>query len=376
MGYIVKLVLFSDLHLDAAFAWLGAGDAARRRREALRATLRAIVELAQRERAEALLCGGDLYEHERFSPDTSEFLRKEFASLGPMRVFVSPGNHDHFGPESLYRHVTWSENVHVFTGAELEPVPLAAGITLWGAAHQAQAGTANLLQGFRVDRGGIHLGLFHGSESGGFQREGTDKQCHAPFEESEIALTGLHHAFLGHYHTPRDTDRLTYPGNPEPLGFGETGLRGAVIVTVRADGSVERRRERVAQTPVHDLECDLTGCTSRQDVRDRAAAVLRDKHGAARLTLRGDLARGVEIGPRDLDVRELLEQVPTLDALVVQTGAVRTDYDFEAIAGEATVRGQFVRDVLADPELDEEMRRRVLVTGQRALDGRSDLEVL
>jgi DNA repair protein SbcD/Mre11 len=293
-----------------------------------------------------------------------------------MPVFVAPGNHDHCGPESLYRRVSWSDNVRVFTSAALEPVTLDAGLTLWGGAHLAPAGTGNFLEGFRVDRGGIHLALFHGSEVGGFQREGSEKQPHAPFEAGEIARAGLHHAFLGHFHTPRDAEWLTYPGNPEPLGFGESGMRGAVVVTVHGDGRVERRRESVAQTRVHDLRCDVSGSASRQEVRDRAAAALRGHEGVARLTLYGDLPRGVEIGPRDLDVRELQEQVPTLGGLVVQIGAVRVDYDFEAIAREPTVRGQFVRDVLSAPELDEEARRRVLVTGQRALDGRSDLEVL
>jgi DNA repair exonuclease SbcCD nuclease subunit len=258
----------------------------------------------------------------------------------------------------------------------VESGTLDAGITLWGAAHQAPAGTPNFLEGFRVDRGGIHLGLFHASENGGFQREGTEKQRHAPFEASEIPLAGLHHAFLGHFHTPRDAERHTYPGNPEPLGFGEQGPRGAVVATVQADGSVLRRRERMAKSEVHDLDCDITGCTSRQDVRDRVTAALAGRQGAARLTLRGELARGVEIGPRDLDGREILEHVPSLDALRVQIGALGTDYDFEMLAQEGTVRGQFVRDVQADPELDDETRRRVLATGLRALDGRTDLEVL
>ena len=43
---------------------------------------------------------------------------------------------------------------------------------------------------------------------------------------------------------------------------------------------------------------------------------------------------------------------------------------------EQTIRGQFVRDVLSSDELDQDKRRRVLVTGLRALDGRGDdLEV-
>ena len=86
----MKIVHFADLHLDSAFAWLGAtGDAARRRRQALRDVLRAIVKLARDEGADALFCGGDLYEGERVTQDTAAFLRDTFASLAPIRVSPS-----------------------------------------------------------------------------------------------------------------------------------------------------------------------------------------------------------------------------------------------------------------------------------------------
>ena len=108
----MKIVHFADLHLDSAFAWLGAaGDAARRRRQALRDVLRAIVELAKDERADALFCGGDLYEGERVTQDTAAFLRVEFASLAPTPVYLAPGNHDYYGPDSLYATREWSPNV-------------------------------------------------------------------------------------------------------------------------------------------------------------------------------------------------------------------------------------------------------------------------
>jgi hypothetical protein len=45
------------------------------------------------------------------------------------------------------------------------------------------------------------------------------------------------------------------------------------------------------------------------------------------------------------------------------------------VAREPTVRGQFVRDVLA-AGLPSDEQRRVVITGLRALDGRADLEVL
>ncbi len=109
----VKLLHFSDLHLDAQFAWAGP-EAARKRRENLRSTLLRIVELARAEGVDAVLSGGDLYEHERITPDTAGFLRSAFAGLDPIPVFLAPGNHDWFGPASAYERVAWTPNVHVF----------------------------------------------------------------------------------------------------------------------------------------------------------------------------------------------------------------------------------------------------------------------
>jgi len=367
----VKLVLFSDLHLDAPFAWLGADRAAARaRRQALRDTLRDVANLARAERADALLCGGDLYEQARFSQDTRAFLEQSFADLDPLPVYLAPGNHDWYGPESLYRQARWSRNVHVFREDRLAPVTLAAGLTLWGLAHRAPAFTTNPLTNFRVDRAGVHLALFHGSlRSWGAQQDG-GHEPHAPFDEPEIARAGLHHAFLGHYHRPNDGATFTYPGNPDFLAFGDGPDRAAVVVTIRHDGTIHRERRRVGRTAIHDLTLDVSGCASEQDARDRVQALLVGKVGVARVTLVGAPGDGVGLRP------DGLRTVPHgLDGLQIRLGDLRPPYDFESIATERTVRGQFVRDVHAAPLAPDE-RRRVLVTGLRALDGRDDLDPL
>ena len=144
----MKFVHFADLHLDSPFALAGAsGEAARRRPEALRRTLRRIVTLARETGADALLCGGDLYEHDRVTQDTAAFLRTTFAEIAPLRVFLAPGNHDWYGPHSLYSLTEWSPNVHVFREASLQPIELTAGLTPWGGAHRAPANTDNFLEG-------------------------------------------------------------------------------------------------------------------------------------------------------------------------------------------------------------------------------------
>lgn len=365
----MKLVLFSDLHLDAPFSGLRP-DLARMRRQRLREVLQAIANLTRESGADALLCGGDLFEHQRTSADSGAFLRRCFADLHPLPVFIAPGNHDWLGPASLYRIVQWSPNVTIFDQDRLTPVTLSDGLTLWGAAHRAPANTDGFLERFRIDRGGIHLALFHGSELGSLGFQGEGKMPHAPFRAAQIENAGIHHAFLGHYHSPRDEERFTYPGNPEPLSFGEQGRRGAVIVTVAGDGSVSRERRLLALTQLHDLPLDLTGCASQQEVRERVAQAIRGLSGVVRVTLGGDLAPEVALRPQDLN-----DAAPWLDQLIVREGALGVAYDIGQIKAEPTVRGQFVRDVLAAPDLDEGLRQRILVTGLRALDGREDLEL-
>ena len=366
----MKLVLFSDLHLDSAFVWIASTPGtARKRRQALRETLNNIVALAEEVNADAILCGGDLYEHERFTPDTAAFLKSAFERLHPIPVFLAPGNHDWYGPQSLYRRVDWSPNVRVFDTGRLQPVELEDGLTLWGAAHLAPANTPGFLEDFVVDRGGVHLALFHGSERRWFSEEGGDKTLHAPFSTEQIEHSGLHHAFLGHYHRPRDDQRFTYPGNPDPLVFGEDGDRGAVVASIQGDGTVRRKRVRVGITQVHDLSVDVTGSASQQDVRDRVQEVMKGLSGFARMTLSGELSADIDFRPRDLSTIDC-----DLDSVLVAVGTVHIAYDFESIRDEQTVRGEFVRKV-SEQDLPEEEKRRILETGQRDLDGRDDLEV-
>jgi exonuclease SbcD len=365
----MRILLISDVHLDSPFAW-AKPDVARRRRQALRDALARSVQLAIDQRVDVICCGGDLFEHERVSPDTSQFLRAQFELANPIPIFVAPGNHDWFGPESLYRRVRWSSNVHVFEGRRLLPVTITDGLTLWGGAHHAPAGTSDFLEGFSVDRSGVHIALFHGSELGSANAEVAGKQPHAPFRAAEIEASGLHFALLGHYHSPRDEARFTYPGNPEPLTFGESGQRGVIIATIGDNGRVMTERHSVAVSTVCDLAIDVSGCSSKQEVRERVADALRGRSGYARVTLGGELAPEVDLCTGDFeDLVHYLDAPP-----VVRLHAVRVAYDLTGIAEEPTVRGQFVRDVLASGLTPDE-RQRIIVTGLRSLDGRSDLEV-
>jgi hypothetical protein len=51
-------------------------------------------------------------------------------------------------------------------------------------------------------------------------------------------------------------------------------------------------------------------------------------------------------------------------------------YDLDFLGRQPTVAGEFIREVGRATDLAPDTRRRIIITGLRALDGRSDLEVL
>ena len=287
-----------------------------------------------------------------------------------MPVFLAPGNHDWYGPESLYALVKWTPNVHVFKEPCFTAAPLADGLTLWGAAHQAPANTDNFLDGFKVRGPGTHVALFHGAEKSWLTQQGEGKLPHAPFDTTDIEAAGFRYAFLGHYHRPRDAERHTYPGNPDPLEFGEDADRGPVIATIGMDGKISCERRRIAVTETNDIVLDITGCTNRQDARDRLAAKVHEMTGFARLTVQGEWDPSM-----DLSASDLRDGLDCFHAVQIRFGKIHAAYDVESLAREPTVEGQFVRDVISDG-LPSDEERRVLMTGLRALGGREDLEVL
>jgi DNA repair protein SbcD/Mre11 len=142
-----------------------------------------------------------------------------------------------------------------------------------------------------------------------------------------------------------------------------------VIATVGDDGTVTRERHDVSVSEVHDLEVNVDGATHSDEV----AAVVRERlaplAGCVRVTLSGELAPSVQLDPREL------ERVGNhLEGLVVRAGGLRIGYDLAGIGAESTVRGQFVRSAIEEIA-DLDLRRRVILTGLRALEGRGDLEV-
>ncbi len=369
----MKLLAFSDVHLDSKFGW-ATREVARRQRQKLRDAVTWAFEHAQEEGASAVLIGGDLFEHDLVSRDTIDFLRRTFERCG-LRVFAAPGNHDYAGKDSPYRRIDWPENVHIFSKTHLTAAPLADGVTLWGAAHRKPVDTPSFFEdGFHVGNSlgagnGVHIAVFHGEERLAAFR---GQYRHAPFDGDQIAAAGFDHAVVGHSHKPVDRSTWTRLGSLEQLAFNSA--YGSAVVLEVGNGKVTRRRLDPLPPTLHSLSASLSDVEDLEGARDRVREALEGRTGAARVRLLGEVPDTLHLHADEFDPGAF-EPPEGIDQVLVDVSGLTSPYDLEHIADEPTVQGMFVRRVRA-ADLDRETERLVLLAGLRALDGQDSLGVI
>jgi len=337
----VRIVHIADVHLEMAFGGHEPAFGAKRRAQ-LRAAFERALGLAREREARAICIAGDLYEDRHAGPDTAAYLRRCLGELAPIRVFLSPGNHDPCSAGSVYRQMQpLPSNVVVFEERAFRPERLADGITLWGMGQTSALDRARALADFKCDGDGLHLLLFHGSNE---EHMPPGKETIAPFTDREIANAGAAHAMVGHFHGKLQGLHHAYPGSPEPLNPSEDGEHTASIVSV-GDGRVTVSFERLNSTRYVETDVDVAECGDStalaRVIRERAASVVTEPGSVfCRLRLVG--AAPASLDPDLLSLREeLIAMYPGFE-LVDDFQA----FDLEAIAREGnTVRSAFVSEM-------------------------------
>lgn len=330
-----------------------------RRRQSLRDVFHTILSRAATWPADAVLIAGDLFDLDRVSRDTVAFLRREFAAVQPVPVFIAPGNHDPYVPGSPYVTEPWPDNVVVFRSAEWASYPLEdKPLTIHGFAFDGPDISENPFGRLRVPRDGrTHIGVAHGSERG---HQPPTKAAYAPFDAADAACEGLCYLALGHFHglTPLNgstSTRMCYSGAPEGHGFGELGVHSYLEIEIEGG--------ELTVTPVpsssvvyatHGIDC--SDFTTAQEIVEAIRSLAQESpHGqVVRVTLAGTCSPAVQSGLSGLRdaVSPLFEYLEVVDA-------TRPVEDFDELARDNTSLGAFVAlmNKTVGEAVDERARR-------------------
>jgi len=373
----VRFIHTADVHLDTSFS--GSGFPSRlgnRKREAIRGTFRRIVENARLRQVDFVLIAGDLFEHERVTPDTVEFIKQQLAALDTIKVFISPGNHDPYVQGSPYREDTWPGNVHIFAAEEFQSVELTElGVRITGFGYTHPYLEWRYFRSLPpLPKDLINIVLSHGSDLGHIPM---GKSRHGPFEIEEIASKNIQYCALGHYHQQHrlpnhiDQTQVWYCGIPEGRGWDEEGACGYLVGEITKE-TVKIESEFCNQYSLNTLKIDCDTFSTREQILD---AILQQR-GAVfgpKTILRVQLAGALD--PKlDLSLAELEERLAGEVLYIQWDDQTHPALDFESIAQEKTIRGRFVRTlndrITAAAQTDQVILERARLYGIDALSGR------
>ena len=320
---LLRFVHAADLHLDSPFKGLRDAAPDGIAGEIANATFRAyenIIDLCIRERVDALLVAGDVYDGaDRSLRAQRKFIEglERLAEQG-IRSFVCHGNHDPL--DGWEARLDYPALCHRF-GGEWERVPVFADepvrAVVYGISYPTREVRDNLAGRLgEVDGGAVSIGLLHanvGSDTG--------HEAYAPCTVDDLRRSGVHYWALGHVHTrsllsQRDPV-AAYPGNPQGRHANETGPRGVYLVEVDDSGTPRVEFRPVDLIRWERISIDIGALGSEQGLLDvlhaRVEEVLDSADGRSvvvRVTLtgRGELHRWLRrVNPLG-DVKEGLNE--------------------------------------------------------------------
>jgi exonuclease SbcD len=356
-----RFIHCSDLHIDSPFKGLASEnpELAKRLRASTSQAFQNIVDLAIKEKVDAVVIAGDIYDGKDKSLQAQFKFREGLKNLSDAGIpsFLAHGNHDPL--DSRFATLKWPDLVTVFSGGEIECHNIQRdGKTLakvHGVSYPTREVKENLALRFEQHSGeGFGIGVLHANVGGNL-----DHDDYAPCSIEDLVSRNMDYWALGHIHAhqilrPSDP-AIVYSGNTQARHKNETGIKGCCLVTLRPNASPEIRFLAVDSVRFVMETLDVSRARTLDDViesvqshSEEISARAKGLDALIHLTLTGRTTANEELRLKN-NIEELLEQIQSgfagrIPAIWIDL-AVATEgtYDVEALKQG----NDFVADLLA-----------------------------
>ena len=349
----MKLIHCADLHLDSPMESNLPPEKARERKNEILSTFAKLVRLAEEGGVEAILIAGDLFDGDRVSKKTRQYVLDLMRMHPAIRFFDLAGNHDSGNalrhaeerPENLYTFdETWrsySFGDVVITGSE-RPDP----------------------DTLRLKESDLNILLLHGQERTG---KGSGREDVISF--SALKNKHIDYIALGHLHEYRKAQidpRCTacYSGCLEGRGFDECGEKGYVLLET-ANGRISHRFVPLAYRRLHTVTCDVSEFSTQLELEERLLSAVEQisARDMVKVILTGKVP--AEAQKDTAHLRQVLSERFYFAKLADETRLLIRPEDYR---NDISLKGEFVRRVMAS-SLTETEKERIIACGFRALSG-------
>jgi len=356
-----RFIHCSDLHIDSPFKGLvfEKPELAKNIRASTSQAFQNIVQLAIKEKVDAVVIAGDIYDSKDKSLQAQFKFLKGLTELSDAGIpsFLVHGNHDPL--DSRFATLKWPDLVTVFSGDGVECHDLQRDgkvlARIQGMSYPTREVRENLALQFEPHSGaGFGIGVLHANVGGN-----PDHDDYAPCSIEDLVSRKMDYWALGHIHAFKvlraDDPAIVYSGNTQARHKNETGIKGCCLVTLNPNASpaiqfvaVDSVRFVCATLNVGSARTLDDVIESVQSQCEEISAGAEGRDALIHLTLTGRTPMHGEL-LRERDVEDLIERVQfelegRVPAIWIDL-AVQTEgtYDVEALQQG----NDFIADLLA-----------------------------
>lgn len=366
---MIRFIHCSNVRLDAPLGMTDRKKAAVIRQEMKESFSKMLADAASSSVSLVLITGG-LFDRDRISRQTAEFICTELASYPDIRFIIAPGRLDYYSEDSVYAMLGFPENVHVFTSEEITGVSFDIGedrVTVYGYAATSAEPNASALEGFKVASTEC-INLLMADHDG-------------TLDGARLALTGADYCALSAPDAePGVFDEgdtwYSYAASLETLGFdsAEGGYISTEAQKLAGDFTCKAKLVPASHKRYITENVSVSGALSADGVVAKVNEKLsaRDDLGSdtvLRLIVKGNVA------PDMRDFTEAIKALKVLDKLFITCVIDETVplYNHEYLSEDPTIKGAFynaLRPAVCSDEKDVSMGAiNALRAGLDALDG-------
>lgn len=371
----MKIIHCADIHLDSKMNANLNRNQARERKAELLTTFRRMMEYAAENGVEAILIAGDLFDTKNVSATARNLVRDAVLSHPEIGFYYLQGNHDEgsfaAGLEAL------PENLFLF-GSSWTSYRLnrQGSITVTGIElNQENAGS--IYHSLSLDMEKFNIVMLHGQEAQ-YRAKDQTPVIHLP----ELKNKGIDYLALGHIHSYKleSLDKrgvYCYPGCLEGRGFDECGEHGFVLLDVdEHTGSVRQEFVPFASRNLYTIQVDVTGCGTTSEILERLQQEAGQLSCSERSLVKFELTGSLDVeGEKDLEY--LAKQFEDSFYFVKLKDCTSYRVDYKAFELDMSLKGEFIRTVMAREDLNENDKAVIIHFGIQALGGETpDLSLL
>ena len=357
----MKFIHMADMHFDAPFTVLNTkNNLGEKRRLEQREIFKKVINYIKENNIEYLFISGDLYENEYVRESTIIYINNLFKEIPNTKIYISPGNHDPYIINSMYKNFNWNNNVKIFEN-KLECIEN-ENIDIYGFGfNDFYCKGINLDNIIIKNKEKINIFITHGTIDGG----NTENLEYNPLNKNKLKELNYDYVALGHIHkldyNEEPNQRIVYPGSTISMGFDEQGKHGVILGEISKD-SLKLEFLPMDTKEFIEKEIDITDINSTEELIEKIneMELLENKYYKINL-----------IGKRNFEINCFyLYKFILQENIIKIKDKTELNYDIEKISEENNLKGLFLKEILEDKKnniLEKNMAEKIIEIGLEIL---------